>query len=123
MHIDRHTALTSSILLHCNHTLPILLSNDLGLEKRIAGKYELQTSTRLDSVTVNFNLKPKVLNRRKFPDVIRTDRQKNDYIRTPLIQAPWDRALPLTQKCPYVSGNSQSSTSLYIVSYSFFFFF
>ena len=48
----------------------------------MAGKHELLTSNRLD--TVNFNLKPKVLKQRKLPDVIRTDRQKTDYY-NPLI--------------------------------------
>ena len=46
MHIDMqnlHQVFLSVAITH-------LLSNDLGLEKRIAGKYELQTSTIPDSV-------------------------------------------------------------------------
>ena len=49
----------------------------------MAGKHELQTSASLD--TVHFNLKPyKRLKWHKFPDYIRTDRQKTDYY-NPLI--------------------------------------
>ena len=73
MHIDMqnlHQVFLSVAITH-------LLSKNLGLEKRIAGKYDLQTSTGYtrERVAVNFNPKPKVLNRRKFPDVIRTDRK------------------------------------------------
>ena len=45
MHIDMqhlHQVFFSVAITH-------LLSNDLGLEQRMAGKYELQMSTRLDS--------------------------------------------------------------------------
>ena len=60
MHIDMQHLHQVFLFVAITH----LLSNDLGLEKRIAGKYELQNEHYArERVAVNFNLKPKVLNR------------------------------------------------------------
>ena len=42
-------------------------------------------------------------------------RTSNKYTRTSLIRAPWDRALPLFQICPYGAVSQDNSCTMYHV--------